>query len=308
MPRRADMNAMITEDRKMLDLIQLARTVAGSKATVLIQGEAGAGKTLLADFIQKQSSRAQKNCLVVSCEELSPQEQETALFGDAGLATVSGGTVILEEISEMEMKLQGRLLHFLQSNEVELQNGSKQLVDVRVIVTSRKNLAEVVRQGSFREDLFYRLNVVNLVVPALRDRMGDIRILANQHLHEMGSSLGKPNLAFDSDAWKLLESHSWPGNLSELKAVVEKAANQAVQSVIAAREITLSRPIPSMAPGAELSGWIPGTTLDDIEREVILSALKYHQGNRTHTAKALGISIRTLRNKLADYRKIGIFA
>lgn len=302
------MSAMITEDRKMLDLIQLARTVAGSKATVLIQGEAGTGKSLLADFIQKQSSRAQKNCVVVSCEDLSPQEQESALFSDKGLLAAHGGTIILEEISELDIKLQARFLQFLQSNEAELVSGGKQAIDVRVIVTSRRNLAEVVRQGNFREDLFYRLNVVNLVVPALRDRMGDLRVLATQYLQQMGQAAGKPNLSFDSDAWKLLESHTWPGNISELRVVIEKAVNQATQNEIAAREITLNRPLPAIAPGAELSGWIPGTTLDDIEREVILSALKYHQGNRTHTAKALGISIRTLRNKLADYRKIGIFA
>lgn len=321
------MTEIKTNDRKMSELIQLARTVAQSKATVLVQGESGTGKELLANLIHDNSSRAHRPLIAINCAAIPESLLESELFGyERGAFTgavtskagkfelANGGTILLDEISEMDIRLQAKLLRVIQESEVDRIGGRKPVqVDVRIIATTNRKLADCVKDGTFREDLFYRLNVVTLTVPALRERVGDVRVLANHFLSQHSSKAGKAGAYFSEDAFRMLESHAWQGNVRELENVVERAVITAKESVIQPSDVYLERRAdvsfigaPSLGVSEDDSSWAPGRTLDDIERSVILQALKYHDGNRTHTARALGISIRTLRNKLADYRRVGI--
>ena len=327
------MRDIITTDRRMRELIGLAKTVAQSKATVLIQGESGTGKELVASLIHANSPRQSRPFVAINCAAIPENLLESELFGyERGAFTgavtskagkfelANGGTILLDEISEMETRLQAKLLRVIQEGEVDRIGGRRPIpVDVRIIATTNRNLAECVKEGEFREDLYYRLNVVNLTPPPLRDRLGDVRVLS-QHFADVYSSrneTGQP-LRIADDAFGILENHNWPGNVRELENVIERAVITAKDGVIGARDIHIQ----SSSRGQQLTiaaaaaadaglafgqqGWKPGTTLDEIEKSVILEALQYHRGNRTHTARALGISIRTLRNKLADYRRLGI--
>jgi two-component system response regulator FlrC len=321
------MTEIITADHRMKELIQLARTVAQSKATVLIQGESGTGKELMASFVHESSNRASRPFVAINCAAIPENLLESELFGyERGAFTgavnskagkfefANGGSLLLDEISEMDVRLQAKLLRVIQEGEVDRIGGRKPIqVDVRIIATTNRNLAECVKAGTFREDLYYRLNVVNLTVPPLRDRVGDVRLLAERFMSVYSLKNSKSLTAFAPEAMGILESHSWPGNVRELENAIERATLTARGPVILPQEVVIERRADSSALAAELGAaadraWMPGRTLNDIERNVILDALKYHQGNRTHTAKALGISIRTLRNKLAEYRLLGIYA
>jgi transcriptional regulator with PAS, ATPase and Fis domain len=325
------MTEIITSDRRMRELIQLAKTVAQSKATVLVQGESGTGKELMASLVHENSTRASRPFVAINCAAIPENLLESELFGyERGAFTgavsskagkfefANGGTLLLDEISEMDVRLQAKLLRVIQEGEVDRIGGRKPIpVDVRIIATTNRNLAECVKAGTFREDLFYRLNVVNLTLPPLRERIGDVRIVSSHFMNVFCEKNGKSLAGFAPEAMSLLESHAWPGNLRELENVIERAVITAAQGndgqggLIAVSDIHIERREASLAgsPDAKTDlNWTPGQTLNDIERNVILEALKYHQGNRTHTAKALGISIRTLRNKLADYRLLGIHA
>jgi two-component system response regulator FlrC len=321
---------IITQDRRMRELIQLAKTVAGSKATVLIQGESGTGKELMASLVHENSTRASRPFVAINCAAIPENLLESELFGyERGAFTgavsskagkfefANGGTLLLDEISEMDVRLQAKLLRVIQEGEVDRIGGRKPIpVDVRIIATTNRNLSDCVKQGTFREDLFYRLNVVNLTLPPLRERLGDVRIVSQHFAGIFSERNGKVLGGLSPEALGLLEAHNWPGNLRELENVIERAVITATDGLITVGDIAIER----RDMGIDLSGaglddgadasrsWIPGQTLNDIERSVILEALKHHQGNRTHTAKALGISIRTLRNKLADYRLMGINA
>ncbi|MCM2324207.1 MAG: sigma-54 dependent transcriptional regulator [Oligoflexia bacterium] len=319
------MTHIITADRRMRDLIQLAKTVAQSKATVLIQGESGTGKELMAGLVHENSNRASKPFVAINCAAIPENLLESELFGyERGAFTgavtskagkfefANGGTLLLDEISEMDIRLQAKLLRVIQEGEVDRIGGRRPIpVDVRIIATTNRNLGDCVREGSFREDLFYRLNVVNLTIPPLRERLGDVSLLSSHFLEAYGVRNGKSLTGFAPEALGMLEAHAWPGNVRELENVIERAVITARGSLIAPQDIAVERRQTDLGGAAAgeakpEQGWMPGRTLDDIERSVILEALQYHSGNRTHTARALGISIRTLRNKLADYRKIGI--
>ncbi len=321
------MTEIITNDRRMREIIQLARTVAQSRATVLIQGESGTGKELMASLIHESSARAQKPFVAINCAAIPENLLESELFGyERGAFTgavnskagkfefANGGTILLDEISEMDLRLQAKLLRVIQEGEVDRLGGRKPVtVDVRILATTNRNLADCVREGTFREDLFYRLNVVNLTLPPLRERTGDVSLLANRLVRQFADKNGRSILGISPEALALLESHGWAGNVRELENVMERAALTTPQGgMVQAAELKIERQIRGLADETQraatpdLSGWSPGRTLDQIEKNVILDALKYHQGNRTHTAKSLGISIRTLRNKLADYRRDGL--
>jgi len=317
------MTEIITNDRRMKEIIQLARTVAQSKATVLIQGESGTGKELMASLIHESSARAQKPFVAINCAAIPENLLESELFGyERGAFTgavnskagkfefANGGTILLDEISEMDLRLQAKLLRVIQEGEVDRLGGRKPIqVDVRIIATTNRNLSDCVREGTFREDLFYRLNVVNLTLPPLRERTGDVTLIANKLLQQFAMKNSRQITGFSPDALAVLASHNWAGNIRELENVMERAALTAVGAMVLASDLKIerqSRMQETQATVLDLSGWTPGRTLDQIEKNVILDALKFHQGNRTHTAKSLGISIRTLRNKLADYRRDGI--
>jgi len=330
------MTEIITSDQRMRELIQLAKTVAPSKATVLIQGESGTGKELVAQLIHSNSSRSNRPYIAINCAAIPESLLESELFGyERGAFTgavaakigkfelAHGGTLLLDEISEMDFRLQAKLLRVLQEGEVDKIGGRRPIsVDVRIIATTNCSLAESVKSGKFREDLYYRLNVVNLTLPPLRERAGDVRILADYFMKLYSQKNSKNIQGFLHEAITLLEAHRWPGNIRELENVIERAVITTHSLWISPTEIHMDRNNSNVSSQltdsnnseqSELeiessSSWIPGRTLNDIERNVILEALKYHHGNRTHTAKALGISIRTLRNKLAEYRMIGIYA
>jgi transcriptional regulator with PAS, ATPase and Fis domain len=320
------MNQIITRDFRMKELMELGETVAHSKATVLLQGESGTGKELLAQLIHSKSTRSNKPFVAINCAAIPENLLESELFGyERGAFTgavtakagkfelANGGTILLDEISEMDIRLQAKLLRVIQEGEVDRLGGRRPIpVDVRVIATTNRNLLDCVKQRTFREDLFFRLNVVSLTLPPLRDRIGDVKILA-EHFMQIYVDRNEKNLqGFSLKAVQLLESYGWPGNIRELENVVERAVITAKGTMIDDKDLSIERP--TEAPIMDMSGitkldannWSPGSTLNDIERSVILAALQYHSGNRTHTARALGISIRTLRNKLSDYRKIGI--
>jgi transcriptional regulator with PAS, ATPase and Fis domain len=316
----------------MRELIQLAKTVAQSKATVLIQGESGTGKELMASLVHNNSTRAGRPFVAINCAAIPENLLESELFGyERGAFTgavsskagkfefANGGTLLLDEISEMDIRLQAKLLRVLQEGEVDRIGGRKPIpVDVRIIATCNKNLADCVREGTFREDLFYRLNVVNLTIPPLRERIGDVRILSSHFMAQYAEKNGKSLASISSEALSMLEGHVWPGNVRELENVIERAVITATSPTIVGKDIAVERRSISIGDEQALvaeqnataampaAPWSPGQTLNDIERTVILDALEYHKGNRTHTARALGISIRTLRNKLSDYRKLGI--
>jgi len=322
------MSEIITSDRRMRELIQLAKTVASSKATVLIQGESGTGKELMAALIHDTSTRSSRPFVAINCAAIPENLLESELFGyERGAFTgavtakagkfefANGGTLLLDEVSEMDIKLQSKLLRVLQESEVDRIGGRRPVaVDVRIIATTNRNLADCVKAGTFREDLFYRLNVVNLTMPPLRERIGDIRTLVE---HFMGVYSKKNSKTVDQvspEALAMLDLHTWPGNIRELENVIERSVLTAHDGLISSKDIYIERrsviaaEVLASSNGAGGPGvsWMPGRTLDDIERTVILEALQHHSGNRTHTARALGISIRTLRNKLADYRRMGI--
>ncbi|MEK6706235.1 MAG: sigma-54 dependent transcriptional regulator [Bdellovibrionota bacterium] len=323
------MTEIITEDRRMREVIQLAKTVAQSKATVLIQGESGTGKELIANLIHGNSTRSSRPFVAINCAAIPENLLESELFGyERGSFTgavtakagkfefANGGTLLLDEISEMDIRLQAKLLRVIQEAEVDRIGGRRPIpVDVRIIATTNRNLADCVKAGIFREDLFYRLNVVNLTLPPLRERIGDVKVLSDHFMRQYAIKNSTPLIGFAEGSRRLLESHVWPGNIRELENVIERAVITAKNQIVTENDIHIERRNLTGVQAVQTdsgedadANWLPGQTLNDIERRVILVALKYHHGNRTHTARALGISIRTLRNKLADYRKLGIFA
>ena len=318
------MSEIITGDRRMLELIQLGKTVAQSKATILVQGESGTGKELIASLVHQNSTRASKPFIAINCAAIPENLLESELFGyERGAFTgainskagkfelANGGTLLLDEISEMDLRLQAKLLRVIQEGEVDRIGGRKPTpVDVRIIATTNRNLSDCVREGGFREDLFYRLNVVNLTLPPLRERIGDVKILSDHFIKAYAEKNQSKVLGIHPEALGMLEAHTWAGNIRELENVLERAVITAQGTLITAAEIHIERRTSQAQLQEALAiaegGWSPGRTLDDIEKKVIIEALKYHQGNRTHTARALGISIRTLRNKIADYKREGI--
>lgn len=320
---------IVTNDRQLNEIMNLAKTVAQSKATILIQGESGTGKELIANLIHQSSNRANKPFVAINCAAIPENLLESELFGyergafTGAVSAKSGkfelahtGTLFLDEISEMDIRLQAKLLRVIQEGEVDRLGGRRPTaVDVRIVATTNRNLSDCVREGSFREDLFYRLNVVNLTLPALRERTGDVKILAESFIKYYAEKNGKPVSGISQESLALLDMHTWPGNVRELENVMERAVITAQGMLIQSKDIVIERRIRSETLNVSVNGanmgsdknpWSPGESLNDIERMVILQALDYHQGNRTHTAKALGISIRTLRNKLAEYRVLGI--
>lgn len=319
------MTMIVTEDRRMKEILELARTVALSKATVLVQGESGTGKERIAELIHQSSARAAKPFILMNCASTPKNLIESELFGyergsfsGSGQAKIgkfelaNGGTLLLDEVSELSLEMQEKILDVIQSGEVQ-KWGSKSgiLIDIRIIATSHKNLSECVRAGTFREDLFYRLNVVTLSVPPLRERTADIVTLAQKFVRDASEKHSKSLSGVSPEAIHRLVGYAWPGNVRQLQTVMDRSVLTSKGNRIEANDIQLEEMISKLASenraAAEMK-WNPGATLNDIEKKIILDALGYHKGNRTHTAKALGISIRTLRNKLADYRKEGIYA
>jgi DNA-binding NtrC family response regulator len=308
---------IVTEDPQMKRLLSYMRKAADSDATVMIQAESGTGKELAARYIHAHSPRGKRDFVAVNCAAVPENLLESELFGyEKGAFTgassakegkfelADGGTLLLDEISEMSNLLQAKLLRVLQEKEIDKVGGRKPIpVDVRVIASTNTNLAERVRSGLFREDLFYRLNVVPITIPPLRERPSDIPVLAQHFLRRF--SRGR-EIRLSKAAIEAMTAHNWPGNVRELENALQRAAIicSGDKSEIGPEEIFAPGTEPVKSPSA--AGIQPGTTVREMEQELIMATLKRTGGNRTLAAKLLGISLRTLRNKINEYREQGI--
>ncbi len=296
---RIDTKELGTVDHEFSNLLQMSRSISKSRATVLIRGATGTGKKTIAKYIHENSIRAERNFEVLNAREITGEGWEAEFKRKLDLAI--GGTFLIVEISKLSLLQQQKVYEAVQSG-----------TDIRWIATTSEDLQRLSADGRFREDLYYRFNIVNLKVPSLSARLTDIELLANSFARKYAKihNLKTPN--FSEDSIQYLKSQKWPGNLRELESAVERAVLLSQDGEIRPRDIQVTvtkEPVAILTLGDHHSPeWKPGRTLDEIERQVILDALKFHEGNRTHTAKSLGISIRTLRNKLAEYRVLGIHA
>jgi DNA-binding NtrC family response regulator len=328
----ADSRSFVWRDASMERAVKLAEQVARSEASVLITGESGTGKEVMARHIHVKSGRKDKAFISVNCAAIPDNLLESELFGhEKGAFTgavarrigkfeeANGGTLLLDEISEMDVRLQAKLLRALQERVIDRVGGSQPVrVDIRVIATSNRNLAEEVRKGTFREDLLYRLNVVHLRLPALRERPADILELAGHFAKKYADLNGLPIRPISSEAKRLLTKSPWRGNVRELENTIHRAVLLAVGPEIDADAIMTPEGLSmgstaALDPAAQaaqiaeaVTRGLVGRTVADVERDLILDTLDHCLGNRTHAAKILGISIRTLRNKLNEYTDAGI--
>ncbi|HWL71553.1 MAG TPA: sigma-54 dependent transcriptional regulator [Geminicoccus sp.] len=326
----------VAEDPRMLEVLELARRFAPTDASVLITGESGTGKEVMARLIHRHSKRAAGPFISVNCAAIPENLLESELFGhEKGAFTgaiarrigkfeeASGGTLLLDEISEMEPRLQAKLLRAIQEREIDRLGGSRPVkVDIRLIGTSNRDMEQSVRSGQFREDLYFRLNVLRLQLPSLRERPGDVAPLARwlQRKHARANQL--PDRPLSTAALAALGRCRWLGNVRELDNCMHRAVLLASGPEIGPEAILFqpdrlhqaepdesAAEAPAAAAGGlgAASGEVRvGRTLAVVERDLILDTLQHARGNRTHAAVLLGISIRTLRNKLKQYAQEGV--
>src|SRR6187551_151302 len=322
---------LVYEDDAMHAVLKLADQIAGSEASILVTGESGTGKEVLARYVHRKSARNDKPFISVNCAAIPENLLESELFGhEKGAFTgaiarrigkfeeANGGTLLLDEISEMDVRLQAKLLRAIQERVIDRVGGNRPVpVDIRIIATSNRNLTDAVRAGTFREDLLYRLNVVNLKIPPLRERPADIGELAQHFIKKYSEANGLAIRPLSAEARRALSTTRWPGNVRELENTLHRAVllssgseigvdgilspdgarldqvrgtDVAAHAAIAAEQVTRN---------------LVGRTVAEVERDLILETLKHCLGNRTHAANILGISIRTLRNKLNEYAADG---
>jgi DNA-binding NtrC family response regulator len=326
-----DERPLLARDPSMLAVVKLADQVAASEASILVTGESGVGKEVLARYVHAKSKRSDRPFISVNCAAIPENLLESELFGhEKGAFTgalarrigkfeeADGGTLLLDEISEMDARLQAKLLRALQERVIDRVGGSKPVkVDIRVIATSNRDLTQAVREGTFREDLLYRLNVVNLRLPPLRERPQDVVVLAEHFIKKYAAANGMPERPLGQEARRRLMGHAWPGNVRELENAMHRAVLLASGPEIDAEAIRLPDGQPmgsagtgpvaqaSMAAEAAVRSFV-GQTVAQMEQALILDTLSHCLGNRTHAANILGISIRTLRNKLNEYSAAGV--
>ncbi len=311
-------HGIITVSPVMKDVLKKAKNIAKSKASVLIQGESGTGKELLARYIHNNSPRSAGPFIAINCAALPDTLLESELFGHEKGAfsgaisrrlgrfeLANNGTLLLDEITEMEISLQAKLLRVLQESEIDRLGGQAPIhIDVRIIATTNRDVKEAVKEGKFREDLYFRLNVIPLRLPPLRERPEDIKVLA-QHLCQKFCQEYDRQLTFAPGVIETLTSWPWPGNVRELRNVIERGVLLAQGSHITLEDLGEND---QKSPAINQDPVAPDKimTLDEMEKIMIQQALGHTDGNRTHAAKLLGISVRTLRNKLAELRRQGI--
>jgi DNA-binding NtrC family response regulator len=320
-------------DPAMARVVKLADQVAASDASVLITGESGTGKEVMAKYVHARSRRADRPLISINCAAIPEHLLESELFGhEKGAFTgaigrrigkfeeASGGTLLLDEVSEMETRLQAKLLRAIQERLIDRVGGSKPVpVDIRIIATSNRDLAEAVKDGTFREDLLFRLNVVNLKLPPLRERPADIATLSEHFVDKYAKANGIGERHLSPEALADLVQAPWPGNVRELENTLHRAVLLSNGVEITPEAILLpdgtglseaahaGSAVARVAQTAEtLTRAMVGRTVADVERDLILDTLDHCLGNRTHAATILGISIRTLRNKLNQYSDEGI--
>jgi len=321
----------IVRDNSMTSVVALAEQVAPSDASILITGESGTGKEVLARHVHRRSNRAGKPFISINCAAIPENLLESELFGhEKGSFTgaiarrigkfeeADGGTLLLDEISEMDVRLQAKLLRAIQERMIDRVGGSKPVsINIRIIATSNRNLPDEVRAGRFREDLLYRLNVVNLKIPALRERPADILALAVHFVARYSVANGLPIKTITKEAEQHLIASPWPGNVRELENTLHRAVLLSTGEEIGLDAIRMpdgsmiglaaTTPEARAAMTAEtVARTLVGRTVATVERDLIMDTLDHCLGNRTHAAKILGISIRTLRNKLNQYSDDGL--
>jgi DNA-binding NtrC family response regulator len=299
---------IITRNPSMLSLLDQAAQAAKTNATILVQAESGTGKELLARWVHKSSSNHTGPFVAVNCAALPENLLESELFGYekgafTGANTVKqgkfelaqNGTILLDEIGEMAPLLQAKLLRVLQEQEVDRIGARRPIpIRVRVIATTNKDLRKLIARGQFREDLFFRLNVVPLRIPPLRERKDDIAVLTQHFMNKYGgTAVGEP----DAETIELLSRYGWPGNVRELENIIHRSF--ALRSRL---KITPADLFDQSVETPEVAGLQAGQSVGEMERKLIMTTLEQTNGNRTHAAKLLGISLRTLRNKLREYR------
>ena len=311
---------LICADPRMQALLGLARQYAQADATVLLNGESGTGKEMVARYLHKHSRRSAGPFVSLNCAAIPDHLLESELFGhEKGAFTgalarrigkfeeAQGGTLLLDEVTEMEPRLQAKLLRAIQEREIDRVGGGKPVkIDIRLVATSNRDLEKAVAEGQFREDLYFRLNVLALELPPLRERPGDIEVLAQHFAAKYAKANGLPPRPVTAAALARLRAHGWRGNVRELENCLHRAVLLASGDAIDAEAILLpggaakqaSRPTGAAAT-------LVGRTVADVERDLIMDTLRHTAGNRTHAATLLGISIRTLRNKLRDYAGAG---
>jgi len=302
---------IITKNPRMEEILALTQDIASLRSTVLIRGESGTGKELVARAIHFSGDRAEKPFIVVSCAALTETLLESELFGYekgafTGAAAQSrgkfelahGGTIFLDEIGDVSPKLQADLLRVLQERRFYRVGGTQEVeVDVRVVAATNKDLVDEVKQGKFREDLYYRLNVIEIRLPPLRERREDIPLLAEHFVHRISSELGREINGISGAAMKLLIAHDWPGNVRELENVIERAIVSCRNGML--DEADFSWLQQSQAPQ---QNWeVPDVSLDELERRAIVTALERRHGNVKEASVALGIDRSTLYDKLKRY-------
>ncbi len=313
-------HTIITQDPAFSHTLELAGQVAASEATVLIEAESGTGKELLARMLHQKSDRSKNDFIAVNCAALPENLLESELFGfEKGAFTgavsskpgkfelANGGTLLLDEIGEMAPILQAKLLRVLQEKEVDRIGGRTPVsIDVRIIATTNRDLQELVHSGGFRQDLYYRLNVVRLTIPPLRERCGDIPLLADFFCKKYGKHSGENTISLCSDALDRLMRYLWPGNVRELENTIQRALalcsgdNLRAEDLLLPNSYTKNSPLGTEAKFHDL-GLSAGVTMREMERKLICRTLENTGGNRTQAAKSLGISLRTLRNKLNEF-------
>jgi DNA-binding NtrC family response regulator len=315
---RFGMSNIIGRDYKMSKMFDLIESVADTRTTVLILGENGTGKTITARAIHQQSSRRDKPFIEVACGALPETLLESELFGHvAGAFTganhdkagkflqADGGTIFLDEVGTASPGLQVKLLRVLQDREFEPVGGNKtHKVDVRLILATNDNLEERVRSGEFRQDLFYRINVISIMQPPLRERIGDIPLLIDHYLEDFNTQTGKSVRGFDDAALHALQRYRWPGNVRELVNVIERAVVLAKSDIISVADLPEAIRREDLV-GTSMSGRLPGGSLKHAlahpERQIIIDALESNGWNRQETAKTLGINRTTLYKKMKRY-------
>ena len=326
-----DEQPMIARDPSMQTVIEFANQIAGSDASVLITGESGSGKEVMARYVHNKSKRAAAPFISVNCAAIPENLLESELFGhEKGAFTgavarrvgkfeeANGGTLLLDEISEMDARLQAKLLRALQEREIDRVGGSGPVkINIRVLATSNRDLLKAVADGSFREDLLFRLNVVNLALPPLRDRPADVVALSEHFARKYAAANGIGDRPISETAKNALLARQWPGNVRELENTMHRAVLLASGQEIGPEAIRMpdgslftggaTNPASRAAEAADVAQRHQvGRTVAEVEQDLILETLDHCLGNRTHAANILGISIRTLRNKLKLYTEQGI--
>src|ERR1700677_2956258 len=327
-----DRRELIYRDDAMARVVKLAQQVATSDASVLITGDSGTGKEVLARYVHSHSNRSKKPLICVNCAAIPETLLESELFGhEKGAFTgavarrvgkfeeANGGTLLLDEISEIDVRLQAKLLRAIQERVIDRVGGTRPVsIDIRIVATSNRNLAEAVRDGTFREDLLFRLNVVNLKIPPLRERPADVLELAQHFAKKYTEANGVPLRPISAEARRVLTSNRWQGNVRELENTIHRSVLMAQGDEVGVDamltpdgdRLDLAKTVPAVAHATfaaeQVTRALVGRTVADVERDLILETLKHCLGNRTHAANILGISIRTLRNKLNEYADGGL--